>query len=146
MFFTQPFARQKDLHFFFRTAIRTAKEAAKMAYAPYSNFPVGAAGITQTGEIVTGCNVENASIGLTLCAECGMVSDLHRRAAGKLVAAVASNPEGAALAPCGRCRQLLIEAGGRELVVDGPGGPKSIVELLADPFTVEDLNERDRTI
>ena len=110
-----------------------AKEAAKMAYAPYSNFPVGAAGITQT-------------IGLTLCAECGMVSDLHRRAAGKLVAAVASNPEGEALAPCGRCRQLLIEAGGRELVVDGPGGPKSIVELLADPFTVEDLNERDRTI
>ncbi len=66
--------------------------------------------------------------------------------AGKLVAAVASNPEGEALAPCGRCRQLLIEAGGRELVVDGPGGPKSIVELLADPFTVEDLNERDRTI
>jgi len=122
-----------------------AQEAATMAYAPYSNFPVGAAGLTDSGEIVTGCNVENASIGLTLCAECGMISDLHRKKAGRLIAAVASNPEGEALAPCGRCRQILIEAGGKELIVDGPGGPKSIVELLADPFTVDDLNERDRT-
>tara|TARA_B110000438_G_scaffold284148_1_gene312910 strand:+ start:482 stop:898 length:417 start_codon:yes stop_codon:yes gene_type:complete len=118
-----------------------ASEAAKTAYAPYSNFPVGAAGLTDSGAIVTGCNVENASIGLTLCAECGMVSELHRRRAGKLIAAVASNPEGDALSPCGRCRQILIEVGGRELVVDGPGGPKSIVELLVDPFTVEDLTD-----
>jgi len=122
-----------------------AKEAATTAYAPYSNFPVGAAGITDSGEIVTGCNVENASIGLTLCAECGMISELHRKKAGRLIAAVASNPEGEALAPCGRCRQILIEAGGKELIVDGPGGPKTIVELLADPFTVDDLNERNRT-
>ena len=120
-----------------------AKEVAKMAYAPYSNFPVGAAGLTDSGEIVTGCNVENASIGLTLCAECGMISELHKRKAGKLIAAVASNPEGEALAPCGRCRQLLIEAGGKALIVDGPGGPKSIVDLLIDPFTVEDLKDRD---
>ena len=120
-----------------------AKEVAKMAYAPYSNFPVGAAGLTDSGEIVTGCNVENASIGLTLCAECGMISELHKMNAGKLIAAVASNPEGEALAPCGRCRQLLIEAGGKELIVDGPGGPKSIVDLLIDPFTVEDLKDRD---
>ena len=121
-----------------------AKEAANRAYAPYSNFPVGAAGLTDSGEIVTGCNVENASIGLTLCAECGMISELHKMNAGKLIAAVASNPEGEALAPCGRCRQLLIEAGGKELIVDGPGGPKSIVDLLVDPFTVDDLKDRNR--
>ena len=121
-----------------------AKEVANRAYAPYSNFPVGAAGLTDSGEIVTGCNVENASIGLTLCAECGMISELHKKNAGKLIAAVASNPEGEALAPCGRCRQLLIEAGGKELIVDGPGGPKSIVDLLVDPFTVDDLKDRNR--
>ena len=121
-----------------------AKEVANRAYAPYSNFPVGAAGLTDSGEIVTGCNVENASIGLTLGAECGMISELHKMNAGKLIAAVASNPEGEALAPCGRCRQLLIEAGGKELIVDGPGGPKSIVDLLVDPFTVDDLKDRNR--
>ena len=121
-----------------------AKEVANRAYAPYSNFPVGAAGLTDSGEIVTGCNVENASIGLTLCAECGMISALHKMNAWKLIAAVASNPEGEALAPCGRCRQLLIEAGGKELIVDGPGGPKSIVDLLVDPFTVDDLKDRNR--
>ena len=121
-----------------------AKEVANRAYAPYSNFPVGAAGLTDSGEIVTGCNVENASIGLNLCADCCMISDLHKRNAGKLIAAVASNPEGEALAPCGRCRQLLIEAGGKELIVDGPGGPKSIVDLLVDPFTVDDLKDRNR--
>ena len=65
-----------------------AQEAATMAYAPYSNFPVGAAGLTDSGEIVTGCNVENASIGLTLCAECGMISDLHRRKAGRLLSLI----------------------------------------------------------
>ena len=121
-----------------------AKEVANRAYAPYSNFPVGAAGLTDSGEIVTGCNVESASICLTLCAECGMISELHKMNAGKLIAAVASNPEGEALAPCGRCRQLLIEAGGKELIVDGPGGPKSIVDLLVDPFTVDDLKDRNR--
>ena len=73
-----------------------------------------------------------------------MISELHKKNAGKLIAAVASNPEGEALAPCGRCRQLLIEAGGKELIVDGPGGPKSIVDLLVDPFTVDDLKDRNR--
>ena len=123
-----------------------AKEVANRAYAPYSNFPVGAAGLTDSGEIVTGCNVENASIGLTLCAECGMISELHKMNAGKLIAAVASNPEGEALAPCGRCRQLLIEAGGKELIVDGPGGPKSIVDLLVDPFTVDAVSYTHLTL
>jgi cytidine deaminase len=100
---------------------------------------VGSAGLADDGRIVTGCNVENVSYGLTLCAECGMVSDLHRSGGGRLVAAVATDPEGNALAPCGRCRQLLLEAGGEGLVVDGPGGPKPILDLLADPFTVADL-------
>ena len=100
---------------------------------------MGSAGLADDGRIVTGCNVENVSYGLTLCAECGMVSDLHRSGGGRLVATVATDPEGNALAPCGRCRQLLLEAGGEGLVVDGPGGPKPILDLLADPFTVADL-------
>ncbi len=107
---------------------------------PYSEFAVGAAGLVDDGRLVTGCNVENASYGLTLCAECGLVSDLHRTGGGQLVAAVATNPAGQPLAPCGRCRQLLLEAGGEELMVDGPGGPKNILELLADPFIPQDLN------
>ena len=122
-------------------ALRTAAaQAAQQAYAPYSEFAVGAAGLVDDGRLVTGCNVENASYGLTLCAECGLVSDLHRTGGGQLVAAVATNPAGQPLAPCGRCRQLLLEAGGEELMVDGPGGPKNILELLADPFIPQDLN------
>ncbi|HIG26221.1 MAG TPA: cytidine deaminase [Acidimicrobiia bacterium] len=117
-----------------------AAQAAQQAYAPYSEFAVGAAGLVDDGRLVTGCNVENASYGLTLCAECGLVSDLHRTGGGQLVAAVATNPAGQPLAPCGRCRQLLLEAGGEELMVDGPGGPKNILELLADPFIPQDLN------
>ena len=121
-------------------ALRAAAAAAALrAYAPYSHFPVGSAGLADDGRIVTGCNVENVSYGLTLCAECGMVGDLHRSGGGRLVAAVATDPEGNALAPCGRCRQLLLEAGGEGLIVDGPGGPKPILDLLADPFTVADL-------
>ncbi len=116
-----------------------AAEAAANAYAPYSRFPVGAAGLTDDGRIVSGCNVENASYGLTLCAECGMVSDMHLTGGGRLVAVVATNPEGEPLAPCGRCRQLLLEAGGTDLLVDGRNGPRTIVELLADPFSPEDL-------
>ena len=121
-------------------ALRAAAAAAAgRAYAPYSHFPVGSAGLADDGRIVTGCNVENVSYGLTLCAECGMVGDLHRSGGGRLVATVATDPEGKPLAPCGRCRQLLLEAGGEGLVVDGPGGPKSILDLLVDPFTVTDL-------
>jgi len=128
------------------TALRSeAAQAARQAYAPYSKFAVGAAGLTDDGRVVTGCNVENASYGLTLCAECGLVSDLHRSGGGKLIAVVATNPAGQPLAPCGRCRQVLIEAGGSDLMVDGPGGPKNILELLADPFIPEDLNTSDNS-
>ena len=121
-------------------ALRSASaEAAQHSYSPYSKFPVGAAALTEDGRIVTGCNVENVSYGLTLCAECGLVSALHLSGGGKIVASVATDPAGKPLAPCGRCRQLLLEAGGPDLIVDGPGGPRNILELLADPFTQEDL-------
>ncbi len=116
-----------------------AAEAAANAYAPYSRFPVGAAGLTDDGRVVSGCNVENASYGLTLCAECGMVGDLHLTGGGRLVAVTATNPDGEPLAPCGRCRQLLLEAGGPDLWVDGRSGPRTLVELLADPFSPADL-------
>jgi cytidine deaminase len=95
-----------------------AATAATNAYAPYSRYPVGAAGVVDDGRVVTGCNVENASYGLTLCAECGLVSSLHATGGGRLVAVAITSPEGRALAPCGRCRQLLWEAGGPELLVN----------------------------
>lgn len=95
-----------------------ASEAASHAYAPYSGFSVGAAGLTDSGRIVTGCNVENASYGLTLCAECGMVGQLHRTGGGHLVAVAVADPEGGNVTPCGRCRQLLHEAGGPTMPVN----------------------------
>ena len=99
--------------------LRTAaQQAARMAYAPYSNYFVGAAGLTDDGRVVSGCNVENASYGLTLCAECGMVSDLHRSGGGRLVAVAVTGPDGNPITPCGRCRQLLVEAGGPECIVN----------------------------
>ena len=95
-----------------------ARDAAGHAYAPYSQFAVGAAGLVDDGRIVVGCNVENASYGLTLCAECGLVSSLHATGGGRLVAVAVAGPDGADLACCGRCRQLLFEAGGAELLVN----------------------------
>lgn len=119
-----------------------AAEAAEAAYAPYSDFRVGAAGLVDDGRIVTGCNVENASYGLTLCAECGVVSELHRSGGGFLVAVACVTPDSDEhLMPCGRCRQLLYEAGGPDLVVDGPYGPLSIDELLPHAFGPESLPE-----
>jgi len=120
-----------------------ASEAASHAYAPYSKFPVGAAGLVDDGRIVCGCNVENASYGMTLCAECGMVSDLHLSGGGRLVAMVATNPEGERLSPCGRCRQLLQEVGGAELLIDTSKGPRRLRELLVDAFGPDDLDARN---
>src|SRR5579863_530918 len=97
-------------------ALRTAAaDVAARAYAPYSRLRVGAAGLTDDGRLVTGCNVENASYGLTLCAECGLVSALHAGGGGHLVAVSIVAGDGQPLAPCGRCRQLLLEAGGGDL-------------------------------
>jgi len=110
------------------------------AYAPYSKFPVGAAALVDDGRIVTGCNVENASYGLGLCAECGLASALASSGGGRLVAMVCVDGSGALLAPCGRCRQVLMEFGGRELLIERPDGPRSLGELLPDAFTADDLD------
>ncbi|MDT8342661.1 MAG: cytidine deaminase [Longimicrobiales bacterium] len=116
-----------------------ARAAAAHAYAPYSRFRVGAAGLTDDGRIVTGCNVENASYGLTLCAECGMVSALRDAGARHLVAVAVTTEDGAPCAPCGRCRQLLVEHGGPDCLVDGDGGPRPVSELLPGAFDAHRL-------
>jgi len=127
-----------------------ARTAAGHAYAPYSGLRVGAAGLAADGRVITGCNVENASYGLTLCAECGLVSALHASGAGALhvagagalraVAVVAG--DGEPLLPCGRCRQLLLEAGGDGLLVDTAEGPVELKVLLPAAFTDTDLAAR----
>jgi cytidine deaminase len=124
-------------------ALRAAAiSAAANAYAPYSRLAVGAAGLAANGAIVTGCNVENASFGLTLCAECGLVSALHAAGAARLIAVSVVAGDGAPLVPCGRCRQLLLEAGGPGLLLDSDSGPRRLGELLPDAFTGTDLAER----
>ena len=138
----------------------TATAAAERAYAPYSGLRVGAAGLTADGQVVSGCNVENSSYGLTLCAECGLVSALHASGAGaahasgagasdagagalQAVAVVAG--DGQPLLPCGRCRQLLLEAGGPDLLVDTAEGPVELKVLLPAAFTGADLAARRET-
>jgi cytidine deaminase len=116
-----------------------ATEAAAHAYAPYSRLHVGAAALVDDGRVVTGCNVENASYGLTLCAECGLVSELARTGGGRLVALSCTDGAGAPLMPCGRCRQLLHEFGGRDLVVDADPAPLRLADLLPHAFGPEDL-------
>jgi cytidine deaminase len=102
-----------------RAALRSAAAAAAGgAYAPYSRYHVGAAGVVDDGRVVTGCNVENASYGLTLCAECGLVSALHASGGGRLVEVAVTGPDGEYIPPCGRCRQLLWEQGGADCVVN----------------------------
>src|SRR5256885_2630302 len=100
------------------------------AYAPYSKFQVGAAGLLDDGRVVVGCNVENASYGVTLCAECGVVTALHASGGGRLVALSCVDGTGAPLMPCGRCRQLLWEHGGPDCLVDAPGDPLPMSALL----------------
>jgi len=124
-------------------ALRAAATAAAgNAYAPYSRLRVGAAGLAPDGTVVTGCNVENASFGLTLCAECGLVSALYAAGAGRLVAVSVVAADGAPLVPCGRCRQLLLEAGGTGLLVDADPEPRTLGTLLPEAFTGSDLAER----
>ncbi len=119
-----------------------ARDASTRAYVPYSRYRVGAAALTDTGEVVTGANVENASYGLTLCAECAVVSKLHTDGLGsRLVAFACVDAEGAPLQPCGRCRQLLYECGGPDLLVDGPDGTLTLDELLPWAFGPQHLEE-----
>lgn len=117
-----------------------AAQAMQNAYAPYSKFPVGAAALVDDGRVVTGCNVENASYGLGLCAECGLVSALHASGGGRLVAFTCVDGHGELLMPCGRCRQLLYEFGGEELLVETPDGPRRMSDVLPYAFGPDDLS------
>src|SRR5260370_15373569 len=127
-------------------ALRAAATAvAANAYAPYSRLRVGAAGLAANGTVVSGWNVENASFGLTLCAECGLVSALHASGAARLIAVSVVAADGAPLVPCGRCRQLLLEAGGTSLLLDADDGPRELGDLLPDAFSRTDLAERRDT-
>ena len=122
---------------------RYATEVMGRAYAPYSNFPVGAAGLVDDGRVVLGCNVENASYGLGLCAECGLVSALHGTGGGRLVAMVCVDGKGELLMPCGRCRQLLWENGGPQMQLATSSGVRMLAEILPDAFTADDLAAAD---
>ncbi|MDQ4039616.1 MAG: cytidine deaminase [Actinomycetota bacterium] len=116
-----------------------AVEAMGHAYAPYSDFAVGAAALVDDGRIVSGCNVENASYGLGLCAECGLVSALHASGGGRLIALACVGGDGQPLMPCGRCRQLLWEQGGAELLLMTERGIVPMSAVLPDAFGPDDL-------
>jgi cytidine deaminase len=116
-----------------------AREAMRHAYAPYSDFQVGAAALVDDGRTVTGCNVENASYGVGLCAECGLVSALHRSGGGRLTHFVCVDKNGDLLMPCGRCRQLLWENGGPTLLLLTTHGVRPMSEILPDAFGPESL-------
>ncbi|MEU1119408.1 MULTISPECIES: cytidine deaminase [unclassified Streptomyces] len=117
-----------------------AREAMSRAYAPYSGFPVGAAALVDDGRTVSGCNVENASYGLGLCAECGLVSQLQMTGGGRLTHFTCVDGKGDILMPCGRCRQLLYEFGGADLLLETSSGVRPLGDLLPDAFGPEHLN------
>lgn len=119
---------------------RAAIEIAERAYAPYSSYRVGAAAFADDGRLVVGCNVENAAYGVTLCAECGLVSQLHATGGGRLTHFVCVNGSGEVIMPCGRCRQLLWENGGPTLQVLTPLGPRPMDEVLPQAFGAGDLD------
>ena len=118
-----------------------AIEAMQRAYVPYSRYPVGAAALVDDGRIVVGCNVENASYGLTLCAECGLVSQLIDSGGGRLLAMACVGPDSELTSPCGRCRQLLFEHGGPDCLIDSPSGPKPLDVFLPGAFGPAHLEE-----
>lgn len=117
----------------------SARDVCARAYAPYSGFPVGAAALVDDGRVVVGCNVENASYGVGLCAECGLVSALQASGGGRLVAFACVDGNGDALMPCGRCRQLLWEHGGPDLLLDTPEGILPMTAVLPQAFGGDDL-------
>ncbi len=119
-------------------AIRTMERA----YAPYSSFKVGVAGLVDDGRVVTGCNVENAAYGVGLCAECGMVSELHATGGGRLIAVACVDQHGDPLMPCGRCRQLLWEHGGADCLLATPEGVLPMRDILPQAFGPDDLVAR----
>ena len=119
-----------------------AVTAAGSAYAPYSRLSVGAAAVCDDGRVVTGCNVENAAYGVALCAECGLVSSLHATGGGRLTHFVCVNGAGEIIMPCGRCRQLLFEHGGNDLLLLTVSGVRPMSEVLPDAFGPDDLESR----
>ena len=123
-----------------------ATEVMGRAYAPYSKYKVGAAGLVDDGRVVLGCNVENAAYGVALCAECGMVSALHATGGGRLIAVACVDARGQALMPCGRCRQLLWENGGPDMQLMTPRGVKTMTEVLPDAFDADDLAAGDGSV
>ena len=123
---------------------RSATEVLAQAYAPYSGFSVGAAALVDDHRVVVGCNVENVSYGLGLCAECAVVCALFGSGGGRLVALSCVDATGQILMPCGRCRQVLFEHGGAQLLIDHPLGPRPLGDLLPDAFGPDDLARLDR--
>jgi len=121
--------------------VSAARDAASSAYVPYSHYSVGAAALVDDGRLVAGCNVENASYGLTLCAECGMVSSLISSGGGRLVAFTCVNGQGEIITPCGRCRQLLLEHGGPTMKMLAPNGECTLDDLLPQAFCANDLTD-----
>ncbi|MDH6235907.1 cytidine deaminase [Cryobacterium sp. CG_9.6] len=120
---------------------QAATEAMSHAYVPYSKFPVGAAALVDDGRVISGCNVENASYGLTLCAECALVSSLHMTGGGQLVAFTCVDGNGNSLMPCGRCRQLLYEHSATGMLLETVSGIRTIDEVLPDAFGPRQLAE-----
>jgi cytidine deaminase len=120
---------------------RAATDVMARAYAPYSMYPVGAAGLVDDGRVIVGCNVENAGYGVTLCAECGVVSALHASGGGRLVALSCVDARGTPIMPCGRCRQLLWESGGPDCLIETDSGPMRMAELLPYAFGPDDLGQ-----
>lgn len=118
-----------------------AVEAMGKAYVPYSKFPVGVAALVDDGRVISGCNVENASYGLTLCAECALVSSLHMTGGGKLVAFTCVDGKGNRLMPCGRCRQLLYEHSADGMLLETVSGIRTIDEVIPDAFGPRTLEE-----
>ncbi|MDH6624928.1 cytidine deaminase [Streptomyces sp. LBL] len=111
-----------------------ARDAMSRAYAPYSRYPVGVAALVDDGRTVSGCNVENASYGLSLCAECGLVSELQNTGGGRLTHFTCVDRHGEILVPCGRCRQLLYEFGGPDLLLETPAGVLPLSRMLPQAF------------
>ena len=126
---------QIDWHELQLEAIR----ARASAYAPYSEFPVGAAALTNSGRVIRGCNVENASYGHALCAECGVVSALHAEDSGAIVALVVVDKDDHLISPCGRCRQILLENATSDAVIKLPAGEVALSDLMPYPFTRDNL-------
>lgn len=118
----------------------TARAAMTRAYVPYSGFPVGAAALVEDGRVVAGCNIENASLGLTLCAECALVSNLQMTGGGRLVAFYCVDGNGQVLMPCGRCRQLLFEFHAPGMRLMGPEGELTMEQVLPQAFGPADMS------